>query len=194
VAGVLDSTPAHPKATRRRSAELARRVDAILGLTLAREARAALHPTATATRETIPLAVLLDAARDQVAPRAARRPVAFRVIPAEGTVDVHVPALLGVLVVLIDHAIAVTPGGGRVAVTAQAVEDEVVFAIYDAAPSLGPADGRLERYWARAGHGRDHVERTVRAHGGRLWIDGYDGDGNVVLFTVPAPRRRATSP
>lgn len=134
-------------------------------------------------RRTVPLAALLNAVRDRVARRIAERPVAFHVVATDGVIDVDPARIVEVLAIVAGNAIAAAPRGGRVAVSAQLVEDEAVFAIYD----VGARVDDLEAYWARGPGGRVAVQRTVDAHGGRLWLD-RGGRGNVLLFTVPAPR------
>lgn len=105
-------------------------------------------------------------------------------------------ALRRALVALVDNAISHTPGGS-VVVAVDGDDSEVRLAVTDDGEGLVVEDAarlteRFARGEARGGHQRRFglglalVDEVVRAHGGRLQIDGQQGAGAV--FSIHLPR------
>ncbi len=102
-------------------------------------------------------------------------------------------ALRRAVVALVDNAIAHSDPGGIVKVSTRRVGDEVLLSVRDTGEGLDPADrDQLTQRFAR-GHSSTHtgrrfglglalVDEIVRAHSGRLDIDGRPGEGSI--FTV----------
>ena len=106
--------------------------------------------------------------------------------------------LLRALHYLIEGAVKRTPPGGRVTVSVDRGDDEMIWSIGDGAPDLGAVpDGKPE-----VGHGGGGrrpasvlgwalVRGVVRAHGGRMWIERRAGaalsgaSGNLVRIALP---------
>jgi signal transduction histidine kinase len=84
---------------------------------------------------------------------------------------------------LLDNAIKYSPGGGRIAVTAELAGDEVVVSVVDEGMGVPPEE--LSRVFARFYRGRGArarqipgtglglaiCRRVVEAHGGRIWAE-----------------------
>jgi two-component system, OmpR family, sensor kinase len=170
-------------------------VDALLLLARADEGALPVHTTPT------DLGDVAAAAAERLRPLAAARGVAVEVErgPAPARVD---PDRLGQAVGnLIDNAIAFSPVGGTVTVTARAEGDEAVVAVRDRGPGVAPADRervfdrfqRLDASRARqtggTGLGLAIVREIVRAHGGRTWAAAPpDGPGSVFAIAVALAR------
>jgi two-component system phosphate regulon sensor histidine kinase PhoR len=102
-----------------------------------------------------------------------------------------------VLVNLLDNAIKYTPNSSRVAVTAQAVGDEVEICVADNGPGIAPehlsriferfyrVDKARSRELGGTGLGLSIVKHIVQAHGGRVWAESPAGGGSIFHFTLP---------
>ncbi len=100
---------------------------------------------------------------------------------------------------LLDNALKFTPGGGQVAVTAEALSTgEVQVKVLDTGPGVPPEyrDKIFERFSTIPGQrarrrgsglGLTFCKMAVEAHGGRMWMeDRPDGNnGSVFAFTLP---------
>ncbi|HJS43207.1 MAG TPA: GAF domain-containing sensor histidine kinase [Gemmatimonadales bacterium] len=102
--------------------------------------------------------------------------------------------VLQVLGNLIGNAIKFTPDGGSVQVTAQRLDDEVVFSVRDS--GIGISSEQLphvfDRFWqatpkARLGSGLGLTiaKGVVEALGGRIWVESRSGEGTTFFFTLP---------
>lgn len=108
-------------------------------------------------------------------------------------------ALRRALSALVDNAIAHSPTGETVAVEIRRDGDDVRLAVVDHGDGLDPADAaRLVERFARGsgtaggrrfGLGLALVDETVRAHRGRLQIDGSVGAGSTFSLVIPALSR-----
>ncbi|HET8713951.1 MAG TPA: GAF domain-containing sensor histidine kinase [Gemmatimonadales bacterium] len=110
--------------------------------------------------------------------------------------------VLQVLGNLIGNALKFTPEGGRVLVSAEPFDDEVLFAVRDT--GLGIPGKQLphvfDRFWqatpkARLGSGLGLTiaKGVVEALGGRIWVESRTGEGTTFFFTLPLARAPAQS-
>ena len=95
---------------------------------------------------------------------------------------------------LIGNAIAATPAGGAITVSAEALPGEVLFSVADTGQGVAPEDlpHLFDRFWqARrnrrqgTGLGLAIVKGLVEAHGGRVWVESKLDHGTTFFFTVP---------
>jgi two-component system, OmpR family, sensor histidine kinase ChvG len=102
----------------------------------------------------------------------------------------HDSRLSQVIVNLLDNAISFSPPGGRVAVKAKRVGNEIQIAVEDEGPGIPQenleriferfyTDRPQESFGQNSGLGLNISRQIVVAHGGRLWAENrlYEGDG-----------------
>ena len=121
-------------------------------------------------------------------------------LSAEAPAGYHVRAdsnrLLQAIGNLLANAIKFTPSGGRVMLSAKAVNGETVFAVSDNGPGMSPEDMNhlFDRFWQARdvdsrGMGRsDDLKGIVEAHGGRIWSRA--NPDRAALFSLFRPRSR----
>jgi len=107
---------------------------------------------------------------------------------------------------LIGNAIKFTEAGGRVTVSADTKDEEVVFRISDTGCGISPESVPhvFDRFWQAAanagrlgaGLGLPITKGIVEAHGGRIWVESTLGRGSTFFFAIPiaGPNRSATHP
>jgi signal transduction histidine kinase len=92
---------------------------------------------------------------------------------------------------LLSNAVKFTPPGGRVAVTAQPVDDVVEVAVIDTGPGIALAERELMFDEFRSGGvdgtglGLPIARKFIELHGGRLWVESSLGAGSTFKFTLP---------
>jgi two-component system phosphate regulon sensor histidine kinase PhoR len=98
---------------------------------------------------------------------------------------------------LLDNAVQYTPPGGRIVVSANAKNGDVVFDVSDNGIGIPQAD--LERIFERfyrvddarsreaggTGLGLAIVKHIVEAHTGRIWVESTVGEGSSFHFSIP---------
>ncbi|HEU4994572.1 MAG TPA: PAS domain S-box protein [Gemmatimonadaceae bacterium] len=112
--------------------------------------------------------------------------------------------LLQVFENLIGNAIKFTKEGGRITLSAEPKENEVVFAVADTGCGIAPENvpHAFERFWQAAtrasrlgaGLGLPITRGIVEAHGGRIWVESAVGRGSTFFFTIPAATARTARP
>ena len=110
--------------------------------------------------------------------------------------------ILKVLLNLLSNAVAVTPPGKRVFVTAEARGNRIVLSVRDEGNGVDPrawpflfGDGWKDPRRKGAGLGLSISRSIVQAHGGKIWCESALGAGSTFLFTLPvAPGARADAP
>ena len=106
-----------------------------------------------------------------------------------------------VLGFLLDNALANTPAGGSVTVSARADGERVRFAVTDTGRGIPEEhQARLfERFYqvpgsedrGRAGLGLSIARDLVQSHGGEIRVESQEGRGTTVWFTLPMARSAA---
>lgn len=112
------------------------------------------------------------------------------------TVRADETMLRQILINLLHNAIKYTEQG-RITVTTQVQDGQVMFAVADTGPGISPEDaGEVFEPFRRAGHperreidgiglGLAVVKRYVELQGGRIWFEDRPGGGTTFLFTLP---------
>ena len=105
------------------------------------------------------------------------------------------PARVGqVLSNLLGNALKFTEPKGRIVVSAEAKEAEVVFTIADDGAGIAPEhlEHLFDRFWQARGARRTGVglglsiaKGIVEAHRGRIWAESEPGRGTTIYFTLP---------
>jgi two-component system cell cycle sensor histidine kinase PleC len=126
-------------------------------------------------------------------------------VSAAETVQADSEAIERILTTLLRNAVKFAPEGGAVTVGAQTFRDHVYFYVEDDGPGIASEDvARLGRPFEQAdttmangmkgsGLGLAIATSLVELHGGALRVTSRQGEGTVVLVTIPktAPGRRA---
>jgi signal transduction histidine kinase len=117
-----------------------------------------------------------------------------------GTVVADERKVRQVLLNLLSNAVKFTPDGGRVAVRAQRMNDEIQIGVQDTGIGIAPEDqlrvfeefhqvGKTsDRSREGTGLGLTLAKRFIELHGGRIWIDSEVGKGTTLTFALPLGR------
>lgn len=134
---------------------------------------ALLHLDAHADRQLVSISTLLREASAIVREEARAKSLEVRIVGVDDEVFVDRARVVLVVGAMLLDAIRAVPPRGRVAVTAQEIERELVFAVFDSGAPRPPT------------HGFDDAAAEVApVIGGRLWTP-QTHDGNLTLFAVP---------
>jgi PAS domain S-box-containing protein len=100
-----------------------------------------------------------------------------------------------ILINLLENAIKFTPNSGLITMGAELDGDFIHFWVQDNGPGIAPEDRdrifnkftRLQpgRYPKGIGLGLAFCQLAVRAHGGNIWVTGYEKPGSRFQFTLP---------
>lgn len=131
----------------------------------------------------------------EMAPAAAtQHALEVRVPAGLPTVSADHHRILQVLSNLIGNAVKFTPAGGRISVTAERRDHEVLVRVRDTGPGLPAAqlDRIFDRFWKAGPHDRSGaglglaiVKGLVEAHGGAIWVESQEGAGAAFTFSLP---------
>jgi two-component system sensor histidine kinase GlrK len=106
--------------------------------------------------------------------------------------------ILQVLRNLIGNAVKFTPGGGRVTISAQAMNGGVSISVADTGPGIPQEDlnAIFDKFKQAAmtsysqikgtGLGLAIVKHIINAHGGKVWVESEPGHGSIFFFLLPA--------
>lgn len=151
----------------------------------------------------VDLAELCRQVADKVRPLAQEKGIELELkVPADlpaawGNAD----RLQQVLINLLDNALRHTPRGGKVSVSGEPRNGQLVLSVEDTGPGIPPEDLPyiFERFYkvekartrttAGTGIGLAIVKGVVEAHGGRVWAESTPGQGTTFTFTLPAAGR-----
>jgi light-regulated signal transduction histidine kinase (bacteriophytochrome) len=98
---------------------------------------------------------------------------------------------------LLGNALKFTPMTGKIDISAERVNDDVVFTVRDTGAGISPEQLPyvFDRYWASregnptgSGLGLYISHGIVEAHGGRMWVQSELGHGSTFSFSIPVPR------
>ncbi|MCS6907968.1 MAG: ATP-binding protein, partial [Anaerolineales bacterium] len=119
-------------------------------------------------------------------------------LPAEGLPLIEVDATLvsQALYNLLDNAIKFTETGGKVQLSAQAKEDQILFAVRDTGIGIAPIDQprlfdkffrvkRQDSQSSGAGLGLAIVKSVAERHHGRTWVESQLGRGSTFYLALP---------
>ena len=157
----------------------------------------------------VSVAQLIESCMETSRHRAAEKEIEISVKPIKGLPDVAGDRrrLAEVLQNLLDNATQYTLSRGKIVVSAEARDAEVVFIVADTGIGIPKADQPriFERFYrvdaARSreaggtGLGLSIAKHIVEVHGGRIWVESEVGRGSRFHFTVPIfDTERATRP
>jgi histidine kinase len=144
---------------------------------------------------------LVGTARKRLAQAYAGKGVSLSLdLPADlPTVHADTDRLLQVLTNLLNNALHYTPSGGRVALSAQRLGQEVFVRVVDTGIGIPPEHlpyifdrfYRVDKSRSRQAGGGSGIGLTiskhlVEAHGGRIWVESAgEGRGSTFTFTLP---------
>jgi two-component system phosphate regulon sensor histidine kinase PhoR len=151
---------------------------------------------------------LIESCLETAQRRAAEKNIHISVEPTDNLPDIAGDRrrLAEVLQNLLDNAIQYTLAEGRIVLSAEQREGEVIFTVADTGIGIPKADQSriFERFYrvdaARSreaggtGLGLSIAKHLVEVHGGRIWIDSEVGRGSEFHFSVPIFDTERTSP
>jgi len=172
---------------------LSRLVDDLQELALAEAGQLRL------AREPVDVADVVQQAVQSFQPQAAAKglTVEAELAGALPPVDADRQRVGQVLRNLLRNAVAYTPAGGKVTVSARQVGEEVEVAVRDTGVGIAPehlpyiferfyrADRSRTRSTGGAGLGLTIVKELVEAHGGHVRVESQVGAGSTFTFTLP---------
>jgi hypothetical protein len=126
-------------------------------------------------REVLAISAVLQEARELVRDAASAKAIRIIVVGVSDEVFVSRAHVVLVVAALLHEAIVAAQPGGRVAVTGQEIERELVFAVYD--------DGTRNVTY----HVDELALESARVLGGRVW-SAHPEEGHLSLFSVPLYR------
>ena len=149
-------------------------------------------------REPLPIATLLAALRERDAPEAASRDMRVVLEPASGVALADADRVTQILANYLANALRYAPAGSTVRLGAQVIRREVVIAVADEGPGLGPEqlaqvferfyrpDPSRSRALGGSGIGLAIARALAEAMGGRAWATS-DGAGRGSTFWLALP-------
>ena len=180
----------HVEAIRRSAERMNRVIGDLLDVASIESGRLFIEPRREPVRPII--AEALDACRHQALEKSLR--VEEHVTGDDFDAICDRERVLQVLGNLIGNAIKFTPDGGSVQVSAETIDDEVLFAVRDSGVGVAPKQlpHVFDRFWRAtpktrlgSGLGLTIAKGVVEALGGRIWVESRPGEGTTFFFTLP---------
>jgi PAS domain S-box-containing protein len=149
------------------------------------------------SRIPVSVEVLAQEAVEQIHPFALgkKQDLSTRVAPELHEVFVDRDLILRVLTNLLDNAVKFTHRNGHITLSAERVEDEVLFTVADDGIGVSPESQQyvFERFTRLenadgvkgTGLGLAFCKLAVEAHGGRIWVESEVDKGSQFKFTLP---------
>lgn len=147
--------------------------------------------------KTVSPEMLLQSAKNRLSMQAERDKIDILLQYQENLPSIHadIPRLEQVFVNLLHNAIKFSQPGDEINLTADRIDDMIVFSIQDEGLGI-PADDLpriFERFYktdrARTGGGTglglSIARHLVESHGGKIWADSVEGQGSTFFFTIP---------
>jgi NtrC-family two-component system sensor histidine kinase KinB len=140
---------------------------------------------------------LAQEAVEQIQPFALgkKQDLSTQVVPELPQVSADYDLILRVLTNLLDNAVKFTGRSGRITLSAEQVEDEVVFTVADTGIGISPEYRQriFERFTRLenangvkgTGLGLAFCKLAVEAHRGRIWVESEVGKGSQFRFALP---------
>ena len=149
--------------------------------------------------QSIAPAKLLKDARAARLPRARQKAISLDVQVAPGIPEISVDPdrMMQVLSNLLDNALFYTPDGGRILLSARAVENGVEISVQDDGPGIAAEDLEhiFERFYRSdasrhrddggSGLGLAIARSIVEKHNGRIWAESIQGEGTKIFIRIP---------
>ncbi|MFL5812993.1 MAG: ATP-binding protein [Bdellovibrionia bacterium] len=140
--------------------------------------------------------VLLDEVREILGPIARQKDITLEIRPPSSVEFVYCDRgrVSQVLSNLVGNAVKFTPIHGKVTVTAESNEAEILFSVHDTGPGISEQDlpHVFDRFWQAShtkqlgtGLGLAIAKSIVEAHGGHIWAKSRLGAGSTFYFTLP---------
>jgi signal transduction histidine kinase len=132
-----------------------------------------------------------------VSARATQRQIALSAAISHdlGEIEADQRKVRQVMVNLLSNAVKFTPDGGRVSVTGDRCDGEVVISVSDTGPGIAPAEMSLIfKEFGQTTSARGHdgtglglalARRIIELHGGRIWVESERGRGSTFKFMLP---------
>ena len=129
--------------------------------------------------------------------QAAQRNISIAIVPGDDCIVSADSLRLGqVMSNLIENALKFTPEGGKITLSAEPVDEEVLVTVADTGVGIDP--GEQEKIFDRfyrikrgeqvedkgSGLGLAICREIVRLHGGRIWAESEDGNGSAFHLTL----------
>lgn len=175
----------------RSAGRLSRLVDSLLDL------RRLESGEVTLNRSPIDLTMLLEDAMELIEPNTTGRGIhiTLNTPPHLPTILIDPDMIRRVLINLLENAVKFTPRNGRIQLTAEVAQRDVLVSVSDTGPGVPAVEQqrifnkftRIQRDTPHKGLGLGlaFCKLAVDAHGGRIWVDSPPGQGATFYFTLP---------
>ena len=117
---------------------------------------------------------------------------------SELIIDADYNRIMQVLTNLVSNAIETCSAGGHISVRVKDVSSEIAVEVQDDGPSIKSSEteiifNRFARIEKQLHHGKEQklalglpiAKELVEMHGGCIWVESEDGQGNNFYFTLP---------
>lgn len=153
--------------------------------------------------ELVPIEDVISSVVERLRPQLASRPVRKQVRDDVPPIPIDVVQIDQVLTNLIENALAFSPPGTEIVISAIRWQNMVEVRVSDRGPGIGKEDrARVFQEFYRkdvegkrggTGLGLAIAQAIVAAHGGAMWVEGTPGGGATVGFRLPLARAASTT-